>query len=157
MASSAFAVDTTFQYEMNPDHNTGKCVDVDGGNQTVDAHLMQFTCNDGPNQRFRFESIGGNEYRIRAVHSNQCLDVLGADKSNGAEVVQHPCNGGANQRFRLLEDRAQAGGFRTRIQAVHSNRCLDVPGSSNANRVFLKQFDCHNGLNQKFSLTAFTA
>ena len=133
LASSAYAIDTGFQYQMNPRHS-GKCIDVDGGNQSPRAALMQFTCNDQPNQRFRFVRISGNVYEIRAVHSNQCLDVDGANSVNRARVMQFPCNGGNNQRVRLLDDHQQAG-ITTRIVAVHSNKCPDVDGGNSVQRV----------------------
>ena len=99
LASSAYAIDTSFQYELNPQHNFGKCLDIEGGSTANSAHLIQFDCNDQSNQRFRFERIVDNVYEIRAVHSNKCLDVEGASNANGAHVIQFTCNGQANQRF----------------------------------------------------------
>jgi hypothetical protein len=153
-ASSAYAVDTNFRYEMNPQHNSGKCIDVPGfatGNSVV---LQQFDCNNGANQQFRFVAKPGGQYEIRVGHTfNKCLDVRGGSTSNSAQIIQFDCTGQPNQRFRLLEDSPFAGAT-SRVQAVHSNKCLDVQGGSNANGAQLIQFTCGTQLNQKFDLVA---
>lgn len=158
LAPSAYATDTSFQYELNPQHNFGKCLDIAGASTASDAPLQQFDCNNQPNQRFRFNRISGNVYEIRPVHSsNKCLDVANASIANGAPVNQFTCNGQANQRFRLLDDSPpDVPGFSgSRIVAVHSNKCLDVAGASNANGAPVIQFTCHGQANQRFDGLAF--
>ncbi|MGL5859354.1 MAG: RICIN domain-containing protein [Angustibacter sp.] len=155
-APAASATDTGFPYELNPQHNVGKCLDVRGASQSNSAQVIQFDCTGNPNQRFRLDRIVGSTYRIRAVHSNKCLDVRGASQSNGAQVVQFTCTGSPNQQFRLLDDSAPTvPGFNSRIQAVHSGKCVDVRGSSNANSADVIQFTCTGSPNQRFSGTAF--
>jgi hypothetical protein len=153
-ASSAQAIDTNFEYQINPRHNFGKCVDVAGSSQNNSAAVIQFSCTSNPNQRFRFSRVSGNIYTIRAVHSGKCLDVAGSSQSNSAPVIQFSCGNTVNQRFQLLDDKNQAG-LASRIRAVHSGKCLDIPGSSNADSVRVVQFTCHGGNNQLFDITAF--
>ena len=157
VATPAYAIDTGFTYEINPEHNVGNCVDV--ANQSLGpAGVGQFPCNDQDNQRFRFERVSGTVYRIHPVHSGNgmCLDVTESSQLNKAKLTQFPCNGQTNQLFRLLDDNLAAAGTVTRIQAVHSQKCLDIPGLSNA-VVQVEQFTCNGGLNQKFALTAFAS
>ncbi len=154
LTPSASAIDTGFQYELNPQHNSGMCLDIQGGSTENGAQLIQFDCTNRPNQRFRFFRIAGNVYQIRAVHSDRCLDVWGGSIENGAQLIQFDCGNQANQRFRLLEDSPSAG-LTSRIAAVHSGRCLDVRGASNANSAHVIQFDCGNQANQRFDARAF--
>lgn len=156
LASPSHAIDTSFRYEINPQHNFGKCLDVAGASVGNTVAVNQFTCNNQTNQRFRFTRVSGNVYTIRAVHSGKCLDVANGSFLNGAVVNQFQCNGQLNQRFRLLDDTPAPGGT-SRIQAVHSGKCLDIPGFSNANGIQVQQFTCNGGSNQKFDLLAFAS
>jgi len=99
LAPSAYAIDTGFQYQLNPQHNFGKCLDIADGSTANSAHLIQFDCHNQSNQRFRFKRILNNVYEIRAVHSNKCLDVADASNANGAHVIQFTCHGQLNQRI----------------------------------------------------------
>ena len=103
LTSPTYAIDTSFEYNLNPQHSSDKCLDVQGGSTANSAHLIQFQCHDGPNQRFRFQRIFGNIYEIRPVHSsNKCLDVQGGSTANSAHLIQFQCHDGPNQRFDIL-------------------------------------------------------
>ena len=83
--------------------------------------------------------------------------MAGASLANGAEVEQFTCTSGArNQMFELLEDSSpNVAGFTSRIRALHSGKCLDVSGASNANGAHVVQFTCGNGAHQRFDGIAF--
>ena len=147
-AQSAYAIDTGFRYEINPQHSFGKCITVAG---TATVVLAQEECNGGTAQRYVFKAVAGGLYEIRSVRSNLCLDVSGGSLSNRAAVIQFPCNGQANQRFRLLDDRPGIG-TSTRIQADHSGKCLDVEGASQ-DRARLIQFTCNKLPHQIYDLS----
>ncbi|HEX6357824.1 RICIN domain-containing protein [Actinophytocola sp.] len=158
LASPAGAIDTGFQYEINPRHNFGKCLDVRGSSTADNAHVIQYDCHGGLNQRFTFVRVFGSFYEIRPVHSSfagKCLDIADAGTANHAILQQFDCNGRGNQLFQLLDDPGDFAGGSTRIRAVHSTKCLDIPDASNANSVIVAQFDCHGGSNQLFDLLAF--
>ena len=99
LAPSAYAIDTGFQYELNPQHIFGKCLDVEGASNANFTQVIQFDCHRLDHQRFRFNRIVGNIYEIRAVHSDKCLDVEGASNANFTRVIQFECHGLANQQF----------------------------------------------------------
>ena len=146
------ALDTHFEYELNPQHNFGKRLDVQGGDTAPGAHVIQFDCHRGDNQRFRFENIFGSYYEIRAVHSGLCLDIRRHSLANGAHLIQFPCNGGSHQLFQVLED-TTAPILTSRIAAVHSAKCLDVAGASDANSAHVIQFPCYDDHpNQRFDI-----
>ena len=155
MAQPAYAIDTTFRYEINPQHNDGKCIGVSGGSLNNGAHLKQFDCDGRANQRFTFQPLGGNVYTIRPTHSGKCMAVEGRSTANGAHIIQTTCTtSDTAQQFRILNDKLQAGISGAQIASVLSNRCLDVFGASNASGALLTQFDCGTQLNQKFDLVA---
>lgn len=102
---------------------------------------------------------GGYEYhygafyerRIRA--NNLCMDVDGWSQNNGARIAQWGCHGGGNQKFRqILKFKSNTGhidywnrvykGFR--LQAAHSNKCLDVPFGNAYNGAPVQQWDCND-------------
>jgi len=153
LTAPASAIDTGFEYELNPQHSFGKCLDVAGASQANSAAVIQFQCHDGDNQLFRFVRVVGSLYKIRAVHSDKCLDVAGASQANSAAVIQFQCRTGAtNQIFQLLDDKNQLG-LTSRIAALHSGKCLDIQGGSPANGAHVIQFECHGGPNQRFDIT----
>jgi hypothetical protein len=160
LASPANAIDTGFEYEINPQHNFGLCLDVSGASTANSVPVTQFPCHGGANQRFVFVRVFDNIYEIRPVHSlsaGKCLDIAGASQANGAILLQFDCTGGTNQLFQLLDDPGNTAGGTSRIRAFHSNKCLDVPGASDTSGVTIAQFTCHGGANQRFDLLAFAA
>jgi hypothetical protein len=84
--------------------------------------------------------------------TRKALDVAGASVADGAPVNQFTFHGGSNQRWRItVIDRLPLSGTPVyRLRAVHSNKCLDVPGASQDAGVDLAQFTCHTGQNQQF-------
>jgi hypothetical protein len=160
LASPADAIDTGFQYEINPQHNFGMCLDVAGASTADNVPVNQFPCHGGANQRFIFVRVFGNLYEIRPVHSfsaDKCLDIAGASTADHAILQQFDCNGGGNQLFELLDDPGDQAGGSSRIRAAHSTKCLDIPGSSATSGVTVQQFTCNGGSNQRFDLLAFAS
>jgi Ricin-type beta-trefoil lectin domain-like len=155
MAQPAYAIDTTFKYEMNPQHNSDKCIGTSGGSTADGAHMRQFVCDGRANQRFTFEPLGGNAYKIHPTHSNKCLAVENRSTANLAHIIQTTCANDTAQQWRILNDKLQPGLSGAQIASVLSGRCLDVEGASNAVGARLVQFDCGQQLNQKFDLLAF--
>jgi hypothetical protein len=49
---------------------------------------------------------------------------------------------------------ADSGDGYVSLVARHSGKCVDVPSSSAANNVQLKQYPCNGDYNQQFSRTA---
>lgn len=150
--SAAQATNVDFEYTLNPVHNSGKCLDIQGGSTANGARLVQYACHGGANQRFRFVRITGSFYNIRPVHvSGKCLEVAGASTADRARIVQFACDNGTQQMFRLLDDSApDVAGFSSRIRAHPSGKCLDVEGGSSANSAPVVQFTCTGGSNQRF-------
>jgi hypothetical protein len=157
-AIPASAIDTSFRYEINPQHNVGMCLDVAGAAVPNHTPVVQFQCTRSANQQFLFTRVSGNVYEIRPLHSwflNKCLDVTGPSTANGATLQLFSCNGQNNQRFRLLDDNGPTGvGGTSRIASVFSDKCLEVAGASNAGGAAVVQNTCNGQAHQRFDLSA---
>jgi hypothetical protein len=114
-----------------------------------DAKIQQWGFSGGSNQKFRFERMAGNSYRIVALHSNKCLDVPGWDNvTSGIDLKQVGCSTSASQRF-VVEPAANGG---KQIRNVFSGKCIDVEGVSTVNGGIIHQWNCHGKANQKWLL-----
>ncbi|WNG17926.1 RICIN domain-containing protein [Cystobacter fuscus] len=131
--------------------HSGQCLDVLGGNSTVDANVVQHPCHYGGNQQFKFTQVAPGYYQITAFHSGQCLDVLYGNSTVDSPVVQHPCYGGANQQFSLTPLNPPTNNI-FRITARHSGQCLDVLFGNSTVDSKIVQHPCHDGANQQFLL-----
>lgn len=125
--------------------NSQRCLDVAGESTQPRAHVMQYACHGGENQRFELISLGRNEYAVVNRHSGLVLDVDNASQENGANVMQYPWGGGANQRWRM---EGMSGNFQ--LVNVHSGKCLDVQDRSQADGANIQQWKCHAAENQRW-------
>lgn len=123
----------------------GKCLDIAGISNSNGANLQQYTCGTGDNQQFRFESVGGDWFKIRAKHSGKCLNVNRQSRSDGANIHQWNCsNRGRNLHFK----RVDVGDGWFQIIGRQSDKCLDGAGQSNGANI--QQWGCWSGQNQQF-------
>ncbi|WP_237557721.1 MULTISPECIES: RICIN domain-containing protein [Streptomyces] len=126
--------------------HSGRCLDV-ADNSAADSYdVLQWDCNGGLNQQWRFKDAGGGYVQVIAEHSGKCLDVAGASTADRAYVQQYHCTTGTNQQW-LLQD--QGNGY-YHLVARHSGKCLDVENGSTANGARLIQWPCGTGSNQQF-------
>ncbi len=137
-------------YEQLTVRHSGQCVDVRNASGDNNAAVIQWGCNGGYNQQWRFQSVGGGYVQIVARHSGKCLDVTGASTSDGAAIIQYTCGTGYNQHWSVQD----AGGGYVRLVARHSGKCMDLPSSSQDQNVQFKQYGCNGGYNQQFMRTA---
>jgi len=151
-ASNAFGqINPAVLYNITAKHSH-KCLDVTGGATGNGVRVIQWECNGGVNQKWKFTPVADGYYKIEAANSGKALDVFGGLVSlgNGVIVEQWDYNGGANQMWKL----ESAGDSYYRIVAKHSGKSLDIDGASTANGAGAQQWQSLDGDNQKFSLTA---
>lgn len=141
-------IDTQSFYRISS-QNSGKCLDVEYGSVNNGANLMQHSCHDGSNQKFRFSPLGNGYYNIIAGNSGKCLDVANASLATNARIMQYDCHSGTNQQWVLNTD--PSGNIF--IRARHSGKVMDIQGASYAENAALIQHDYHGGLNQRFQLS----
>ncbi|MEM9456189.1 MAG: glycosyl hydrolase family 8 [Myxococcota bacterium] len=133
-------------HRLNAKHS-GRCVDVAGASTTNGAHIQQWGCYDGNNQKWRFER-SGDDFRIVSVSSDRCMEVKDASTANGATVQQWSCHGGDHQLWTV----ESANGGALRLRNKKSGKCLDVAGVSQSNGAHMQQWNCSGGDNQAFNL-----
>lgn len=93
-------------YYVLKDVNSGKVLDICGGNAYDGANVILYEYHGGANQQWRFiykgKENGHNWYELESkVNGNYCLDVNGASSSNGANVQVWSRNGTSAQKFMM--------------------------------------------------------
>lgn len=126
--------------------HSSKCLDVSDSSLAQRANILQWTCGQGHNQRWRFTELQPGYFQIKALHSSQCIDVASSSTEDGANVLQWPCNGSDNQLWQI-QDHGE-GVFS--IISKHSGKCLDVTKWSTENGGNIQQWECLGRENQKF-------
>jgi hypothetical protein len=94
---------TPYRYNHALDHpqyangKSGLCLSVSGGGSTADgADIIQWTCNGGPEQQWKW-----NGSQLVNDKSGKCLSVAGGGSTaDGADVIQWTCNGGPEQQWK---------------------------------------------------------
>jgi hypothetical protein len=127
---------------------SNKRMDVSGVSLAPGAAVIQWPANGGANQRWTLVPLGGDVYRIVAVHSGLVLDVANESTSPGALIIQWPWHGGTNQQWRVVQ---LPGSDRYQITSVKSGHVLDVEGESTADGARIIQWPWHGGANQQWS------
>ncbi len=131
--------------------HSNKCLTIPNPG-VVGDEAVQATCNGGDNQQFIVNFLAPDIREIVSRQSGQCLDITGGLPAlgNGVALQQYPCHGGMNQQFRVPANKMTPF---SSIQAVHSDKCLDVAFASSEDGMDINQYDCHEGLNQQWIWT----
>ena len=150
--------DAAGYYQLAARHS-GKLLDVKASNQDEGGIIDQYTANGTPAQQWSIEqrtcvnpltvSFDATKcYRITSRVSGKVVGIDGGNMSNNAVVTQRP---NANRMWQQWRIQPAAGGFYTLI-AVHSNKALDVPASSQADGVSLIQYVPTSNPNQQWAI-----
>ena len=87
-------VDTYFTIE----NENGSCLGVEGGSQSVGAHVVAWSCDSTAEQDWYVLDWSGKYQQLANANSSLCLDVVGGNSSgNGAQVIQAGCDTSASQ------------------------------------------------------------
>jgi hypothetical protein len=127
-------VDTSKTYMITT--ASSLALDISGGSRGDGAPLIQWPVNGAANQQWRFDSLGGDSYRIRNVNSGKCLTAPGGNVAQGTKIVQWLC-GRAGQDWVFLAGvpgsrsgtLINGGGHDTGFGTTYYP-ALDVPGNS---------------------------
>ncbi len=126
-----------------------KVMDVLGASRLPATPVVQWTHNDGSNQKWtvrRFSTIGSLDLvLIQSVVSGQVLDVSGGSTANAAELVQNPWSAAHSQLWIVypLGDTGYDILFN-----VKSGKVADVAAASQDNGAPIIQWDWNGGKNQ---------
>jgi hypothetical protein len=120
----------------------GKCLD-DTGNSTADRTKIQiWTCNGDGAQDWTLSSNG------ELQHNGACANDKGFG-GNNSKVIMWTCNGAANEVWTH-----ESSGELVSSVTGHGLICLDDPGYSKSNGSQLIVYACHDGTNQRWSVTS---
>ncbi len=104
--------------------HTGQALE-DPGFSTKKSEVMdQWTVNNGTNQQWKVNNLGGNVITLTNVSSGQLLDVTAGSKANSALVDQFPATGGTNQQWKVIS----LSGGHYELTSVNSGLALDIDG-----------------------------
>ncbi len=126
--------------------NSQKCLRTYNRSTTNAARVVQFTCTQSADEKWRLVQLGANEYQFVHVKSGKYADIFGASLSAGADNIIWPKNGGQNQKWRL---NYQNNGY-YHITNVNSNLRLDISGATKAENGSNIQWTGNNGDNQEW-------
>lgn len=139
--------------------NSGKVLDED---VSIPGKVQQWKNYRSLNQTWTVVYHEDGTVEFINVATGRCLDIQAANiadpTANGHYAQTWTCTGSDNQRF-VIEpiyignEGGISGSDGVRIRAFHSNKCLDVAGVSKANGATVQQWDCHDGLNQRWDIT----
>lgn len=125
------------------------CIDVPGNQIYSGQRVTQWECNRTQAQYWKmvhkYTSARGNHYyQIQpAGHTDYCIDVEGAGTHNGAKLLLWGCHMGHNQLWHPQYTGDGPRGPRYRWVALHSQKCIDVPGATTEWGRQLQQYDCN--------------
>lgn len=129
---------------------SGTAVD-DPAFSTANSTVMEiYTLNNGKNQQWTVNNLGGNIITLTNGTSGQLLEVTGASTANSALVDQYPANGQTNQQWRVTA----VNGTNYELVNVKSGLALDIDGGSKANQTELDQYMYQGNAWQQWSFQA---
>ena len=122
--------------------NSGKALDVPGGNPANNTQLIQWEDNGNNNQQYRIISDGNGYYTIVNKGTNKALDNAGSTLDN-APVVEWDQTNSDNQKWKIID--TDDGYYK--LQVKSSQKYMDVQDASLGNNA---------GIVTKNSSTAFS-
>jgi GH43 family beta-xylosidase len=133
--------------------NSGKCLDVNGGNTADGTNIFQWSCNGGANQKWRVEDMADDTSRLVNVATGKVADVADCSSADGADIRQWSWLNNNCQKFRLIH----TGGDYVRIVNASTGKVADVADCGTANGTDVRQWTWLNNNCQQWRLVPTTA
>lgn len=108
--------------------NSGKALDVPGGNPANNTQLIQWDDNGNNNQQFRMIADGDGYYTIVNKGTNKALDNAGSTADN-SPVVEWDQTNSDNQKWKIID----TGDGYYKLQVKSSQKYMDVRDASRNN------------------------
>jgi hypothetical protein len=131
---------------------SGKYVDIKGGSTAngAEVHLWENAAVD--NQKFRFERLPDDTYKITAVHNGKALEVRNNGMNNGDSIAQWDFDANyACKRWYVVD----CGNGYYKFVNKNSSKVIDVSGNGTANGTRIHQFEDNGTSAQRFKLVRF--
>ncbi|MFF6785732.1 family 43 glycosylhydrolase [Streptomyces sp. NPDC012510] len=133
--------------------NSGKCLDVNGGNTADGTNIFQWSCNGGANQKWRIEDMADDTSRLVNVATGKVADLAGCGSADGTDIRQWSWLNNNCQKYRLI----YTGGDYVRITNAATSKVLDVADCGTANGADVRQWSWLNNNCQQWRLVPTTA
>jgi GH43 family beta-xylosidase len=133
--------------------NSGKCLDVEGGNTADGTNIFQWTCNGGANQKWKIEDLGDDTNRLVNVATGKVADIADCSGADGADIRQWSWLNNKCQRFRMV---FTATGDYVRIVNESTGKVADVANCGTANGTDVRQWTWLNNNCQQWRLVPTT-
>ncbi|MCM3632804.1 MULTISPECIES: RICIN domain-containing protein [Paenibacillus] len=131
---------------------SGKVIDVPGGQNTNNLQLQQYTDLNTTAQQWVITDMGTstNVYRLRSVSSSdgKVMDVRNGTKNNGEAIQLMQDFSNTAQRFRIIK---LSNGYWSIIN-INSNKAVEVSNSSTSDGALIQQNLYRGNLNQQWQL-----
>ncbi|KUM76123.1 family 43 glycosylhydrolase [Streptomyces curacoi] len=133
--------------------NSGKCLDVNGGNTADGTNIFQWTCNGGTNQKWKVEDLGDDTNRLVNVATGKVMDTAECSAADGADIRQWSWLNNKCQHYRLV---LTASGDYVRIVNESTGKVADVADCGTANGTDVRQWTWLNNNCQQWKLVPTT-
>ncbi|BAC68754.1 putative hydrolase, secreted [Streptomyces avermitilis MA-4680 = NBRC 14893] len=128
--------------------NSGKCLDVEGGNTADGTDIFQWTCGGGANQKWRIEDQGTDTSRLVNVATGKVMDTADCSTADGADLRQWSWLNNNCQRFRLVH----TGSDYVRITNANSGKVADVADCGTGDGTDVRQWTWLDNACQQWQL-----
>ena len=133
--------------------NSGKCLDVNGGDSADGTNIFQWTCNGGTNQKWKVEDLGDDTNRLVNVATGKVMDTAQCSAADGADIRQWSWLNNKCQRYRLV---LTASSDYVRIVNESTGKVADVADCGTANGTDVRQWTWLNNNCQQWRLVPTT-
>ena len=131
--------------------NSGKVLDVAGGNLVAGTNVQQWTAANGSrSQLWSLKANGDGSYSLISVANGLALDVSGGNLTNGANLQTYFSNGTKAQKF-WLKSMAMFDAGTYEFETT-GGTVFDISGASNADGGKLQVYESNDTLAQRFSV-----
>ncbi|HEY9063092.1 MAG TPA: RICIN domain-containing protein [Pseudobacteroides sp.] len=127
--------------------NSGKALDIPGGNPANNTQLVQWDDNGNNNQQYRIIANNDGYYTIVNRGTNKALDNAGATVDN-SPVVEWDQSNSDNQKWKLID----TGEGYYKLQIKSSQKYMDVSGASRNNNAGIVANSSSAGLSQQWKI-----
>jgi GH43 family beta-xylosidase len=133
--------------------NSGKCLEVAGGNSADGTNIAQWTCNGKASQKWRIQDQGDDTNRLVNVATGKVMDTADCSTADGADIRQWTWLNNNCQKYRLVYT---ATGDHVRLVNANSGKVADVADCGTADGTDIRQWTRLNNTCQHWQLKPTT-
>ena len=137
-------------YVIHSKVNENYVVDVKGASRSNKANIQLYTSNNTNAQKFKFEKIGNDIYKITNVGSSKVIDNSGGRVRNGNNLWQYVSNNTNAQKWKVIFN---SDGTVTFKSMLNQNYVIDLSGAKARNSQNIQLYKSNNTNAQKWVLT----